>query len=58
MAEMEKTTAFHGMTEDAHVVGVGNLRVVIIPDGDGWFAQGLAARGRNSDFSDSSKICV
>jgi hypothetical protein len=22
-------------------VGIGNLRVIICPDGDGWFAQGL-----------------
>lgn len=37
------TTAFHGMSLDGshHVVGIGNLRVVIIPDGDFWFAQGL-----------------
>jgi hypothetical protein len=24
-----------------HVVGIGNLRVVLVPDGDAWFAQGL-----------------
>src|ERR1039458_1707330 len=37
------TTAFHGVSHDGihHVVGIGNLRVVIVPDGDFWFAQGL-----------------
>lgn len=38
-----ETVAFHGQSSDGthHVVGIGNLRVVIIPDGDVWFAQGL-----------------
>ena len=39
---MPDTTAFQGAVEDgSHVVGIGDLRVVIIPDGDSWFAQGL-----------------
>lgn len=35
--------AFQGDTEDGNksVVGMLNLRVVVIPDGDLWFAQGL-----------------
>ena len=38
-----QTTAFHGSAADGvhHVVGVGNLRVVIVQDGEAWFAQGL-----------------
>jgi hypothetical protein len=40
---MPDTTALHGSVEDgsAHVVGIGDLRVVLIPDDDCWFAQGL-----------------
>jgi hypothetical protein len=39
----ENAVAFHGQSSDGshHVVGIGNLRVVIVPDGDFWFAQGL-----------------
>lgn len=39
----ETTTAFHGVSSDGshHIVGIGDLRVVIVPDGDFWFAQGL-----------------
>lgn len=34
--------AFHGKTEDGDsIVGMLNLRVVIVPDGQVWFAQGL-----------------
>lgn len=34
--------AFQRKTKDGEaVVGIGNLRVVIIPDGEFWFAQGL-----------------
>jgi len=33
--------AFHLSNDEAHCVGIGNLRVVICPDGKGWFAQGL-----------------
>src|SRR5689334_16646461 len=38
-----ETVAFHGQSPDGthHVVGIGNLRVVIVPDGESWFAQGL-----------------
>lgn len=37
------TTAFHAESEDGaeHVVGIGNLRVMLFNDGDSWFAQGL-----------------
>lgn len=37
------TTAFHDVSPDGthHIVGIGNLRVVLVPDGDFWFAQGL-----------------
>lgn len=36
-------TALHGHNESGseHVVGLLNLRVVIVPDGKLWFAQGL-----------------
>jgi len=37
-----KTTAFHGKPKDGtNIVGIGNLRVVILREGDVWFAQGL-----------------
>jgi hypothetical protein len=38
-----KAVALHGQTSDGtfHIVGIGNLRVVIVPDGNFWFAQGL-----------------
>jgi len=37
------TTAFLASSKngDKHIVGVGNLRVVIVPDGSSFFAQGL-----------------
>jgi hypothetical protein len=38
------TTAFQAVSKDGshHIVGIGDLRVVIVPDGDNlWFAQGL-----------------
>jgi len=36
------TTAFHGQSKDGlDVVGIGNLRVVLVQDDDAWFAQGL-----------------
>ena len=37
------TTVLHGVSSDGshHIVGIGDLRVVIVPDGDFWFAQGL-----------------
>ena len=39
----ETATAFHLKHKDGihNVVGIGNLRVVIVPDGKFWFAQGL-----------------
>jgi hypothetical protein len=37
-----RATAFHGKTKDGtSIVGIGNLRVVILREGDVWFAQGL-----------------
>ncbi len=33
--------ALHVSKGDMHLVGIGNLRVVIVPDGNFWFAQGL-----------------
>lgn len=39
---MSNTTAVHGSDDSGnHVVGVENLRVVLVPDEDYWFAQGL-----------------
>jgi hypothetical protein len=37
------TTAFHAESEDGaeHLVGIGNLRVVLYNDDGSWFAQGL-----------------
>src|ERR1035438_3401100 len=49
------TVAIHAkMSDGAHnLVGIGNLRVFIIPDGKFWFAQGLeidyAAQGNSID---------
>jgi len=37
----QSTTAIHGTDGETHIVGIGNLRVVICPDEGGWFAQGL-----------------
>ena len=34
-------TAVHGQDGQEHLVGIGNLRVIICQDGDQWFAQGL-----------------
>ena len=36
-------TAIHAKHKDGvhHLIGIGNLRVFIVPDGDFWFAQGL-----------------
>jgi hypothetical protein len=50
--ELVPALAFQGSTKDGKisVVGIGNLRVVIIKDDDLWFAQGLeidyAAQGQ------------
>jgi hypothetical protein len=36
------TTAFHEQSDDGlNVVGIGNLRVILVKDEDAWFAQGL-----------------
>lgn len=51
------TTAFHVQGESLsgshHIVGIGDLRVVIVPDGSFWFAQGLeidyAVQGSSED---------
>ena len=34
-------TAIHVKDGDVHLVGIGNLRVVLVQDGNAWFAQGL-----------------
>lgn len=60
------TAAFHATGEDgSHIVGIGNLRVVILKDGKKWFAQGLeidyAAQGKNlKDVKDqfSTGLCA
>ncbi len=54
-SKLPETTAMHVTAEDGttHVVGIGNLRVTIVPDGDFWFAQGLevdyAAQGSSPE---------
>jgi predicted RNase H-like HicB family nuclease len=36
------TLAMHGQDgEGSHAVGIWDLHVYIVPDGDGWFAQGI-----------------
>jgi hypothetical protein len=51
--KVKPATAFHAKHKDGlyHIVGIGNLRVVIVPDGELWFAQGLeidyAAQGNS-----------
>ncbi len=46
-------TAIHAEHKDGvhHIVGLGNIRVLLIPEGEGWFAQGLeidyAAQGED-----------
>lgn len=41
-AKRKAATAFHAKAEDGtNFVGIGDLRVIIVKDGDGWFAQGL-----------------
>ncbi len=41
--KLPPTEAFHASNSDGskHVVGIGNLRVLISQDGSLWFAQGL-----------------
>ena len=40
--KQSEAIAFHdAVAAGTHVVGIGNLRVIIVPDGDFWFAQGL-----------------
>ena len=52
-AEAGSAKAVHLADQDEahHLVGLGNLRVVIVPDEDSWFAQGLeidyAAQGQS-----------
>jgi hypothetical protein len=45
-----KALAVHKKDGETHLVGIGNLRVIVCKDGDVWFAQGLeidyAANGR------------
>ena len=44
-------STIHIKDGDNHLVGIGNLKVVIVQDGNSWFAQGLdidyAAEGKN-----------
>lgn len=51
--------AFHAKHKDGlhHIVGIGNLRVVLVPDGDVWFAQGLEIdyASQGSDEEDAKK---
>lgn len=49
----EPTTCFHAQNGDSHLVGVKALRVMLLKDGNNWFAQGLeidyAAAGADLD---------
>ena len=49
----DKTSAFHVSGEGDHIVGIGNLRVLIVKEGDFWYAQGLeidyVAQGETSE---------
>ncbi len=36
-----KAMAVHGTDGSTHVVGIGNIKVIICQDDDAWFAQGL-----------------
>lgn len=52
-AKSLSATAMHVSHEGNHLVGIGNLRVVIVQDESSWFAQGLeidyAAQGESLD---------
>jgi hypothetical protein len=37
----QKVTAIHGTDGSTHIVGIGNIKVIICKDDDAWFAQGL-----------------
>ena len=38
----DEATAIHGVSQEGdHLVGIGNLRVLIEKEGNFWFAQGL-----------------
>lgn len=55
---MSVTATFHGADEaESHVDGILDLRVVIVPDGSAWFAQGLdidyAVQGETLDDAKS-----
>jgi hypothetical protein len=49
----KQAMAIHKTDGSTHIVGIGNLRVIICQDGDSWFAQGLeidyAANGHSLD---------
>lgn len=56
---MTNTATFHGADEaESHVDGILDLRVVIVPDGSAWFAQGLdidyAVQGETLDDAKSN----
>ena len=63
------TSAIHASTPDGmhHLVGLGNIRVLLLPDGNAWFAQGLeidyAAQGETleeakKEFEDGLEAMV
>jgi hypothetical protein len=66
--KVSPTVAFHEAKQDGtHVVGIGNLHVMIVPDGDCWFAQGIqidyAAQGSTLEdakvqFEDGLKATI
>ena len=51
LAKKTPNAALHAKHGNIHLVGIGNLKVVVIQDGDFWFAQGLeidyASEGKN-----------
>ena len=64
-----KAIAIHAADKDGrhHVVGLGNIRVLLLPDGGAWFAQGLeidyAAQGETleeakKEFEDGLEAMV
>ncbi|MBZ5609803.1 MAG: hypothetical protein LAP38_16195 [Acidobacteriia bacterium] len=69
VAKPAKAGAIHLKHKDGehHVVGLGNIRVLLLPDGSGWFAQGLeidyAAQGESleeakKEFEDGLEAMV
>jgi hypothetical protein len=51
------TIAVHAKDGGNHLVGIGNLRVLIVPDGEFWYAQGLEIDyGAQGDTKEEAKI--